>query len=54
MDQSLKEGEDYFFNDQGLMVLTKSFHRKRGYCCGNGCQECPYEGAEKKPRVKNG
>ncbi len=24
------------------MVLTASFHIKRGYCCGNGCRHCPY------------
>ena len=26
----------------GRMVLTASFHLKRGYCCGNGCRHCPY------------
>jgi hypothetical protein len=36
------EGEDYYFNEQGLMVLTAAFLLKRGYCCGNGCKHCPY------------
>ncbi|MBN8787551.1 MAG: hypothetical protein J0I84_10715 [Terrimonas sp.] len=43
MNQSLKEGEDFYFNEEGLMVLTESFLLKRGYCCGNGCRHCPYE-----------
>jgi hypothetical protein len=39
----LVEGEDYYYNDQGYIVLTQSFHLKKGYCCGNGCKHCPYE-----------
>ncbi|HRP90989.1 MAG TPA: DUF5522 domain-containing protein [Edaphocola sp.] len=38
----LVEGNDFYFNEQGLMVLTATFHLKRGYCCGNGCLHCPY------------
>jgi len=34
--------EDYYFNEQGLMVFTEKYHLKRGYCCGNGCRHCPY------------
>lgn len=37
----LVEGVDYYFED-GLMVLTESFLRRRGYCCENGCRHCPY------------
>jgi Family of unknown function (DUF5522) len=36
------EGVDYYFDDDGLMVLTGHFLLKRGYCCGNGCRHCPY------------
>lgn len=39
----LKEGEDYYFNGAGLMVLTAAFHLKKGFCCGNGCRHCPYQ-----------
>ena len=35
--------EDYYFNEQGLMVFTKAYHLKRGYCCGNKCRHCPYD-----------
>lgn len=40
---SSKEAEaDYYFNDSGLMVFTRTFHLKRGYCCQKGCLHCPY------------
>ena len=39
----LTEGVDYYFNGQGLMVLTEKYLLERGYCCGNGCLHCPYE-----------
>ncbi len=38
----LKEGEDYYFNQQGLMVMTEQYHLKRGYCCKSGCKHCPW------------
>ncbi|NOT48979.1 MAG: hypothetical protein HOP17_14665 [Acidobacteria bacterium] len=45
-----KEGVDYYFED-GLMVLTAEFLRKRGYCCGSGCRHCPYSKETEKPRM---
>lgn len=40
---SIKEGVDYYVDEKnGLVVLTAEYHKKRGYCCGNGCRECPY------------
>lgn len=38
----LQQGVDFYFNEQGLMVLTEAYHLKRGRCCGNGCLHCPY------------
>jgi hypothetical protein len=35
------EGVDFYLED-GLMVLTGRFLRKRGYCCESGCRHCPY------------
>jgi len=43
MKQELIEGEDFYYNEEGLMVLTKKYHLERGYCCGNGCRHCPYD-----------
>ena len=38
----IEEGTDYYFNDEGKMVLTAHYLLNRGYCCGNGCTHCPY------------
>ena len=39
----LKEGVHYYFNEEGLVVLTEQYHLEKGFCCGNGCLHCPYE-----------
>lgn len=39
----MQEGIDFYFNAQGLMVLTEAYHISKGYCCGNGCLHCPYD-----------
>ena len=38
----MEEQVDFYFNENGLMVLTEKFLLERGYCCGNGCLHCPY------------
>jgi len=38
----LIEGEDYYWSEQGQMVLTAQYLLKRGYCCGLLCCNCPY------------
>jgi uncharacterized protein DUF5522 len=40
---NLAEGEDFYYNAEGYIVLTEKFHLKKGFCCGNGCLHCPYE-----------
>ena len=40
-EEPLKEGEDYYF-ENGLMVLTARYLLRRGYCCEQGCRNCPY------------
>jgi hypothetical protein len=42
MNQQFEEGEDYYYNADGLIVLTEKYHLQRGYCCGNRCKHCPY------------
>jgi hypothetical protein len=42
MPDELKEGEDFYYNEDGYMVLTETYHLLKGYCCGNGCKHCPY------------
>ena len=29
--------------EQGLLVFTKWYHLKRGFCCYKGCVNCPYK-----------
>jgi hypothetical protein len=41
-----KSPEPDFYKDKfGNIVMTESYHIKRGKCCGsgNGCRHCPYE-----------
>lgn len=38
----LTEGEDYYIRDDGKLVFTSAYHLKRGFCCGKGCLNCPY------------
>jgi hypothetical protein len=40
--QQLVEGEDFYW-ERGLLVFTRAYHLKRGYCCGTGCRHCPYD-----------
>jgi hypothetical protein len=35
-------GKDYYYNENGFIVMTAEYHLKRGYCCGNKCKHCPY------------
>lgn len=37
----LQEG-DYYFTNEGFLVFTEQYHKRRGYCCNNGCRHCPY------------
>ena len=39
----ITEGIDYYFNEEGKMVLTAHYLANRGYCCGNGCKHCPFD-----------
>jgi len=48
---NLAEGEDYYYNEEGYVVLTAKYHLQKGYCCGNGCTHCPYD-FENVPETK--
>jgi len=34
--------EDFYFDQDGLMVFTREYHLKRGFCCESGCRHCPW------------
>ena len=36
-----KEGLDYIIENE-YRIMTEHFLKNRGYCCGNGCKNCPY------------
>jgi hypothetical protein len=38
----LREGKDFYYNEDRNIVFTESYHLQRGYCCGNGCRHCPF------------
>ena len=42
MNERLTENSDFYYNSEGLLVFTSSYHIKRGKCCGTGCMHCPY------------
>ena len=39
---------DFYYNNDGRMVMTESYHINRGSCCGNKCLHCCYS----PPHVK--
>ncbi len=43
MKKKLIEGEHFYYNEQGYMVLTAKYHMENRTCCGNGCLNCPYD-----------
>ena len=40
--QAEREGRDYVIDERGLLVFTREYLLRRGYCCKNGCRNCPY------------
>jgi hypothetical protein len=51
MKVTLSEGEDFYYNEQGYIVLTEKYHLDRGTCCGNGCLHCPFD-YERVPELR--
>lgn len=39
--EPLVEGRDFYI-ENGFYVFTEYYHKKRGYCCKNGCRHCAY------------
>lgn len=39
----MEEGKDYYYSEEGLIVFTEVWHKKRGFCCANGCLHCPFD-----------
>ncbi len=41
MKKTMDDDEPYAGSD-GLVIFTAEYLLQRGYCCGNGCRNCPY------------
>jgi len=37
------DDDEFYFNSDGLVVFTADYLLNRGYCCGNGCKNCPFD-----------
>ena len=41
--QAVQKGQSgYIDSSTGLFVMTETYLRSRGKCCGNGCRHCPF------------
>lgn len=47
VESSLVEGRDFHL-ENGLVVLTREYLLRRGYCCGSGCRNCPYPAKDQR------
>lgn len=43
MQQQLIDGRDFTVLPGGKVVFTALYLEERGYCCGFGCRNCPYQ-----------
>ena len=43
---------DFYYDNDGRMVMTESYHKRRGRCCGSGCLNCPYEPRHERGTTK--
>lgn len=33
----------HYYLDEGKVVLTETYHKNRGFCCGKFCRHCCFE-----------
>lgn len=52
-EPALVENIDFYFDENGLFIFTKSYLEKRGTCCGLGCKHCPYDSESEKTSTRN-
>jgi hypothetical protein len=41
--KQLPDDDEYYSDNSGLVIFTEEYLLQRGYCCGNGCRNCPYD-----------
>ncbi len=37
------DDDESYTNNDGKVIFTAEYLLQRGYCCGNGCKNCPYD-----------
>jgi hypothetical protein len=37
-----EQGRDYYL-EKGQIIMTESYLKRRGKCCGSGCRHCPFD-----------
>lgn len=52
LPQNLKEGRDFYYDEDKKVVFTTDFLFRRGYCCESGCRHCPYGYGDKSGKKK--
>ena len=45
------ENQDFYIKN-GMVIFTASFLLRRGFCCNNGCLNCPYNKQKEKTKEK--
>jgi hypothetical protein len=46
-----EQGKDYYLED-GRIIMTERYLKRRGTCCGAGCRHCPFEPQHQKGNKK--
>lgn len=41
--KKLFDDDEAYTGSPGLVIFTAEYLLQRGYCCGNGCRNCPYD-----------
>jgi len=44
---------DFYKTEEGYIVFTEQYLKRRGYCCKSGCRHCPYGYDPKTDRFIN-
>lgn len=44
---------EFYLSPEGYIIFTEKYHLKRGYCCKNGCKNCPFGYNKKTGKFDN-
>lgn len=47
MKFEFEKGKDYYLED-GRIIMTERYLKRRGTCCGSGCRHCPFDPQHQK------